>query len=897
MRRLRRILTGIRALLQRRRADADLDDELGAFLEAAVDDKTRRGMSHPDAVRAAQLQLGSAAAVKDWVRDAGWESTVETVWQDVKYAARMMRTSKAFTATTVLTLAVGVGANTAIFSVLNAVVLRELPYRDTGRLALLWTVNVRQNLRDGSSYLNFRDWKEQSRTFEGMAVYRRPEFTFGMLTTGSGRERIQLTYVGPDFFAVLGAAPVIGRTLDSADFGSVERPIVISHALWRQRFAGDPAAVGRSIEIDAAAYTVIGVMPADFAFPNANVQAWPPISLLSLWQRKDNPATRSGDQLMIVGRLAANTTRESARAEMAAIAARLRDAHPESNAGHGIQIEPLTDYLLGARTERSLWLLLGAVGFVLLIACANVAGLALARGAARQHEFSLRTALGASRVRLIRQSLIENMVIAATAASLGLFLAWAAGSVIRTWAARALPGLEAVRLDASVILFTLAVSGCGVVAGLLPVLRWFTRGSSTIGGDAGIAPGLAKNTRTIGARGSRRLRRGLVVAEVALAVVLLSGAGLLIRSYVRVLGTDRGFDTHRVLLLQIDLPPKYDGQAAKAEYFRTAFERLRALPGVVAAGAIDDLFITRQPDLRIVVEGQPIAAAGTAAPPLIRDRVAPGYFEAMGISLLGGRLLQDTDLVADIDRETPAAVVVNESMARRFWPGEKAVGKRFKYGLNPPANAPWATVVGVVANTKRQALDDAAVPCIFWPGFGYQMDIVVRTEGDPAIMRDTVRAALRSIDPAIAPYGILSVGQRLDETIALRTLQTLLLGALAAAAFILAVIGVYALIHHTVVEQTQEIGVRMALGATSASVLRMVLSTALGLAAIGLALGLAGSVALARTISSFLYETSPIDTVTFLAVPVLLLAMTTVACLVPARRAARIDPLSALRCE
>jgi predicted permease len=404
-------------------------------------------------------------------------------------------------------------------------------------------------------------------------------------------------------------------------------------------------------------------------------------------------------------------------------------------------------------------------------------------------------------------------------------------------------------------------------------------------------------SRTPGGRRTRRFRQTLVVAEIAVAVMLLAGAGLLIRSFVRLHGVDRGFDAAHVLSLRVDLGRRYDGQTAKAEYFRAAFERIRALQGVVAAGAIDDLFVRRHGDLRIVAEGAPPAAPGEAAPRLIRDRVVPGYFEAARIPLLRGRFLQDGDLVADLDRDHPKAVVINEAMARRFWPGGDPLGKRITYGENPGPNAQWSRVVGVVADMRRETLDRPAFPTIFWPGFGPQMDVVVRTGGDPAAMRDGIRAALLAVDPAVPPYGVAVAEQHLGQTVAVRTLQTLLLAALAAAALTLAVIGVYGLIHQSVAVRTREIGVRMALGATRMSVGRMVLATALRLTMTGLAFGLAGALVIGRSMAAFLYETSPLDLLTFLAVPVLLIAVTIAGTLVPARRAARVDPMAALRVE
>lgn len=810
---------------------------------------------------------------------------MRTFTRDLQYAVRSLMKNRGFAVVAVLTLAVGVGANTAIFSLLQAVVLQDLPYHRADRLVVLWTLNLRQNLPDGSSYLNFRDWKAQSRAFDDMAVYVRPEFTRGTITGGQEPERVHLAVVGPGFFRVLGAPPLLGRTFQPTDFDSAHRAVVISHGLWQQRFAGTSDIIGKSIEVDGAGCQIIGVMASDFQFPTPRVQLWQPASVLPFWKDlQHDERSRGSDGLVVLGRLAPTSTIESARAELTTIAARLRQAYPDTNAHFGVLMGPLTDHVIGSRTERSLWLLFGAVGFVLLIACANVANLALARGAARSNELSLRTALGASRLQLVRQTLTESLVLAAMAGSVGLIFAWLAAAALKAWASAALPRLGTVQLDLNVLLFALAVSlACGLLAGLFPALQLSTMNPVEALREGG--------PRALGGRGGRRLRHGLVITEIALAVVLLSGAGLLIRSFVHVRSADRGFDSRNVLLLQFDLPQKYDDEAKRMAYFREALERIRSLPGVVAAGAITDFFIHRQPDYRIALEGQPRSRPDDPVPPLTEDAVLPGYFEAMRIPLLRGRLLRESDLAPN----APRVVVINEAMARRFWPGGDPIGKRFKYGLDPGADTPWKTVVGVVADMRRRQLDEAAIPYMFQPGSGGQMDVAVRTLGNPDGLRTAIRAELRALDPATPPYGVITVEDRLGETVALRTLQTLLLGALAAAALVLAIIGVYGIVHQSVVARTREIGVRMALGASGSSVLKMILSGALGLSVAGLVLGMIGSLALARTISAFLYETSALDPLIYLAVPVLLVLVTTAACMVPARRAARVDPMTALR--
>jgi putative ABC transport system permease protein len=806
---------------------------------------------------------------------------MSTFIQDLRHGLRSLVKNPGFAAVAILTLALGVGANTAIFSVLRAVVLRDLPYHDPDRIAVLWTNNIRQNLPDGSSYLNFRDWKEQNRQFEQMAAYIRPEFTRGTITGDFGSERIHVGQVGPGFFELLGTSPLLGRTFEEADFIATPKTVVISHSLWQQRFAADRGVIGRTIRLGTSNVEIVGVMPPGFELPTADVQLWQPQWFGGGWL---DERSRGGDALVVIGRLTPAATIASARAEMDAIAARLRERYPQSNASLGVLTDSLVDRVIGRTTERSLWLLFGSVGFVLLIACANVASLVLARAARRRHEFSLRSSLGAGKMRLVRQTLTENLVLGMVAGAVGGLLAWVGTVALRSVAPGALPRAETIQVDGGVLVFLLAASlGSGLLAGLLPALQLSTTNPAEVLREGG--------TRALGGRGGRRVHQGLVVAEITLAVMLLSGAGLLIRSFTRLQATNRGFDSRNVLLLQVDLPGTYDNAAKRAAFFTEATRRIRSLPGVVAVGAISDFFIHRQPDYRVALEGQPPRRPDDPAPPLTEDQIVPGYFEAMRIPVLRGRLLQDSDLAPG----APPVIVINEEMARRFWPGQDPVGKRLKYGLDPGANMPWKTVVGVVADMRRQRLDEPAIPYMFQPGVISQMDLAVRTHGDPALVREAIRAEMRALDPTAPPYGIVTVEQRLGRTVALRSLQTMLLVGLAGVALILSVIGAYGVIHQSVAARTQEIGIRMALGANAASVLRMVLAGGLAPALAGLILGLAGSLALSRTISTFLYETSPIDPLVYAAVAALLVGVTTVACLVPARRAARFDPMAALR--
>jgi predicted permease len=803
------------------------------------------------------------------------------VGRDLRHGFRSLAKHPGFTAMAVATLALGVGANAAIFSVLRGVVLQDLPYHDAARIAVLWTKNLRQNLPDGSSYLNFRDWKDQSREFVDMAAYLRPEFTRGTLASGSQIDRVQTGLVGPGFFQLLGTPPLLGRTLQDGDFTDQPRAIVISHDLWQQRFAADPRVIGQTVLFNQQTVEVVGVMPPAFELPTADVQVWQPLFFGPTWQ---NPQSRDIDALVVLGRLAPSATITSARAEMDGIAARLRAAYPASNASLGVTTDPLTDRVIGGTTERALWLLFGSVGFVLLIACANVASLMLTKAAARRHEFSLRTSLGASKFRLVQQAVTEMLILSALAAAVGLLVARVGTLALGNFAAGALPRAEAIQMSPAVVLFLIAASlASGLLAAALPVLQLSTARPAELLREGG--------PRTLGGRSGRRIHQGLVTIEVALAVMLLCGAGLLIRSFQRVQGTARGFDSENVLLLQVDLPGAYDNQAKRTQFYLEAARRLRALPGVTAVGAISDFFIHRQPDYRIVLEGQAPRAPDEAAPPLTEDQVLPGYFEAMRIPLLRGRLLQESDLAPD----APQVVVINDAMARRFWPGQDPLGRRFKYGSDPGSKAPWKTVVGVVADMRRQRLDEPAIPYMFQPTVSSQMDIAVRTAGDPRDLRDALRAELRALDPNVPPYGIVTAEERLGQTVALRRLQTMLLGGLAAVALILALVGTYGVIQQGVAARTREIGIRVALGANAQAVRTMVLVGGMMPAAGGLALGLLGAAALSRIVASFLYETSPFDPLIYVAVTVLLLVVTTMACVVPARRAAGLDPSAALR--
>ena len=805
---------------------------------------------------------------------------METFLQDLRYSLRALAKAPGYTAVAVLTLALGVGANAAIFSVLQAVVLRDLPYRDPDRIAVMWTRNIRQNLPDGTSYLNFRDWKAQSRQFEAMAAYVRPEFTRNTLG-GTDTARIQVGVVGQGFFELLGAAPIIGRTFAPTDFSATPRAVVISHGLWLQRFAGDPAVVGKSVQLGDATVQIIGVMPREFELPTDDVQLWQP-----LWfdaeDEKEGDA-RSSDGLVVIGRLAPSATIGSARAELDAIAADLRTRHPTTNAAFGVTTDRLVDRVIGATTERSLWLLFGAVAFVVLIACTNVANLVLSRAVERRHEFSLRTALGAGTARLARQVLTESLALSLLAGGVGLVLAWAGTHALRALAPGALPRADSIQMDAGVVLFLLLTTvGCGLLAGLLPALQLSMVRPAEVLREAG--------PRALGG-GGRRLHQGLVVAEIALAV-MLHGWRRSSDSQLRA----RAVGEPRFRLEQ--RPAAAGGSAA---HLRQPAEVGGVLHRGDAARARPAWRPGRGRDLGLLHPSTARLshrARGATATPSGRARAAVDRGQRRARVFRGDA--HPGDPRPDAGRERSRG---RGAAGRRDQRGDgppllaRPGGNRppVQVRLDPGAERPWKTVVGIVADMRRQRLDEPAIPYMFQPGVIPAMDIVVRTAGDPERWRDTIRAEMRKIDPMVPPYGMVTVEQRLGRTVALRRLQTMLLLALAAVALTLAMIGAYGVIHQSVTARTREIGVRMALGASAAAVQRMVLAGGLAPAVAGLTLGLFGSLALSRTLSTFLYDTSALDPLIYASVTVLLLAIATVACLAPARRAARFDPMLALR--
>ena len=805
------------------------------------------------------------------------------MWTDVKYTLRSLTRQPLFYSVVILTLALGVGANAAIFTVVNAVLLRPLPYPDPDRLMMLWTYNPRQGFdKDVGTYPNFEDWRRGSQSFERMSGY----FGTSMTLTGSGDPvQIRGARVTHEFFDTMQVRPALGRPFapENGRAGG-ERVVVLAHGLWNRRFGADPATVGRQVMLNGTSHEVLGVMPPAFAQPS-DAEFWVPLAPVGQFQSLFT--SRGSYWLTIAGRLKPGVTQAAAQAEMDGIAARLEREYP-ANAGIGVRLVPMHEELVGD-VKRPLLILLGAVCFVLLIACANVANLLLTRAASRTRELAIRSALGAGRRRLGRQLLTESLVLGLLGGIAGLGLAAWATDVLRSLAPPELPRLTDVAVDARVLLYTAAASLLtSVLFGVVPAFHATRREVGTT---------LKEGGRTGTDRRSGRLRSALAVSELAIALVLLVGASLLIRSFLTLSREDPGFARDGVLTLRLQLPAAKYGQPAQvAAFHEQLIERLGALPGVESAAAGSTLLLSRLPNsAEINIEGRPPLPADAVNAPVPYDSVSPAFFTTLQIPLRRGRFFSHTD-----GPDAPQVAIVNESFVRRFFPGEDPLGRRVTFGTPGRPDTRWQTIVGVVADTKRGGFGRPAWAEIYFPmqqAPDPRVFVFVRTGGDPMALASAAQAAVWSIDRDQAIAGILTVRDLLAQREASRWFTTLLLGLFAGVALVLAAIGIYGVIAYSTAQRTQEIGIRLALGADRRSVLRLVLGGGLRIAAAGLALGLAGALALTHVLSSLLYGVGTRDPLTFVAVPSVLLLVSLAACWIPARRALRVDPLTALRSD
>ena len=883
--RLRTLATRIWAVLAMRRPGRDLDDELRAHFEMLVEQNIKRGMSAAEARRQARQELGGTEQIKEAVHDQRGLPLIESVFADIRYAARVLRKSAGFTTVAVLTLALGIGANTAIFSVVDAVFFASLPYPHSDRLVMVWEdvhLPHYQNSENTPAPGNFADWQKRNTVFSGMAAIRYRSWNL----TGSGEPvRIEGEAFSSNIFSVLQTYPVLGQpfTAEEDRPGDASHVALLGYSLWVSRFGSDPNVVGRSVLLDGDSYKVLGVMPANFHFPDPDDQLYVPLALSS-----EELANHNSHFLRVVARLKDGVQVEQAQAEMAVIARQLTREHPDSNTGVGSRVIPLREEIAG-NMRLPLLVLFGVVALLLLMVCANVANLLLARASVRAREFAVRAALGANRARVLRQLLVESILLALLGGFVGLLLAY--------WGIYALRGYATINqsfaqagLDARVCLFTLGVSVlAGLIFGLAPAFQ------SSRDGISGV---LKEGGRDSSSREHLRARGSLIVAETALGVVVLIGTGLLLRSFVRLQNVPLGFQPENVLTLRVILRgPRYAALTQRTNFYRQAFERIRALPGVRAVAGISFLPLTLQGRTTgLTVEGRPPAAPGEL--PFADFRaVSPGYFAAMGTPVLRGR-----DFSWNDSPGTPLDAVVSRTMARNFWPNAGAIGKRFKLG---PADGkdPWITVVGVVADVRQLNLTTEPRPAMYFTvtqdaGIGDTLrDWVIRTSGDPADIASSAREAIWSLDPSLPISRIQTMEQVHDSYLGPQRFELSLVALFGVLGLVLAAVGLYGVTAYAVSRRTHEIGIRVALGAQRSDVMRLVIGAGAKLALIGVAIGAVSALALTQLIAGLLFEVNAADPLTFAAVAALLCVVALLACYVPARRAMRVDPVVALRHE
>jgi len=873
----------IRSVCRRSVSELDLDEELRYFLDEREQHYLAGGMSVPEARQAARRDIGSLAVIKDACRDAWRVRLWDDLARDLKDTVRRLRKAPAFTLTIVVVLALGIGANAAIFSIVHRVVLAPLPFAEPSRLMAIesWVRESGPEEGDSVAYLDFLDWRAQSSSvFDGMAAFTTPP---RVALTGAGETAgIQAAAVAGDLFRVLGVAPLAGRPLtpeDDAD--AAPAVIVISESLWSDKFSRDPAVIGRALTIDRKSYTVVGVMPAAFNFPiqTGRIDVWAPIAkwpLIAMFARE-----RGAHFLETVARLRSDRTIAEAQAVLSAIAARLDAAYPKTNARRVVGIGPLQDRV--ARNYRlALLVLLAAVAVVLLIACANVANLLLARSAARRHEMAVRLALGASRARLVRALLTESLLLALAAGIAGVVIASLIRPALLASVPVQIPRLDAVRIDVRVFLFSALMSiATAIVFGLAPAMQL----SQAAAGDA-----LTEHGRHASHRGTVWTRHGLIVGEVALSLVLVAGAGLLLRTLLHLQRLDTGFAIGQTLTVDLSIPEtRYPNVDAVRRMYREMLDRVGRVPGVRSRAMATILPLSGNNfDVNFRPEGMVVDRARRPLAQLVS--ISPDYFATMGIQLLQGRIFSERDTDSG-----PRVVVINETMARRYWPGVNAVGRAV--AVNDDG---LRQIVGVVADVKATSLTEASSVQVYTPYPQMPLpflSLIVRTDVPPATVAGPLRAALAAVDPDQAVAEIGSIEAFVNRSLAAPRFNASLVSTFAAFALLLAGIGLYGVTTYAVAQREREFGIRVALGASPSDIRSLVISQALQLGGVGFGIGLVASAASARLISGLLFGIGALDVPTFAATSALMLTILLVAAYLPARRATRVDPAITLRAE
>jgi len=895
------VVARIKGSAQGSAAETELDEELQAHAQLLIEEKIRQGMSPEDARHQAMLTLGNHARIREEYRRQAGLPFFEVLMQDMRYCLRTLRRYPGFAAVAVITLALGIGANTAMFSIVNGVLLRPLPYSHPEQLVSVFsTFSGQEGLESGStSPPDFRTLRQRNHTLAGLSAY----YPTGMNLTGAAQpERVRALIVSADYFSTLGVQPAMGRNFLSTEeqWGS-HHVAIVSNAFWRTHFNGDLNFSASKLTLDGEPYSVIGVMSPDF-YVEMPAQVWLPMA----WKPHDNYDSHNNYFLSMVGRLRPGVTPQQMFSDLNAIMLSIAQQFPE-NKGIGAALKPLREVWLGD-VRPALMVLLGAVAFVLLIACVNLANLLLARSATRRKEIAIRSALGANHRRLLRQFITESILLSCLGGAVGLALAYFSLRLLPL-AGDLLPRIQQVRLDGWVLLFTAAISVItGLLFGLMPAFR-----NSRA---AGVNETLKEGGRYSSSASTQRFRTALVISEVALATVLLAGSGLAIRSFARLLSVDPGFSADHVLTFSVNLPASYDPQPDPlrigapprvTEFFEQLLSRIEQLPGVKDAGTVSSLPLQGESWGKFFFPlDRPLPVSMDKGEHVQYRAVLGHYFEGLRIRLLRGRLLNEHDIP-----NAPYAVVINEALARRDWPGQSPLGKvvllsppvsLLPPGLAPPGYKPQQfTVVGVVSDVHYGRMQENALPTVYASllqhDFSLSPSITIRAAGDPTLLVSSIRGILAQIDKNVPMARVMTMNEIMSSSVAQPRLEAILLGFFGSLALLLAGIGIYGVIAYSVSQRTSEIGIRMALGASRFSVLRMVLSQGLRLASMGLGIGLVLALALTRLMSGILFGISPTDPATFVAILVILAIIALLACFLPARRATRVDPMVALRYE
>jgi putative ABC transport system permease protein len=877
MRRLRALLLRFRGLLRNRERDQEFTNELESHVQMHIEDNLRRGMNAQEARREALMKLGGVTQTAESYRERRGVPIVETLLQDLRFAARMLRKNPGFTAVAVLVMALGIGANIAMFSVVNAVLLRPLAFNDPDRIVTLSSLWMKSGHHGQVSAPDYRDWRDQSSTFDSMAYYENWDTA---VTAGSGAEYVHFAMASPELFRVFRVQPVAGRefSAEEAKPGS-SGAVILSSTYAVNHFGSTANALGHSVRMLSKTLDVVGVMPPGFRFPE-KTDIWFPANTIIR-----DTESRSGHNYLVVARLKPEVTLEQAQAQMTAIGTRLTEKYPDSNTGKNVAVTRMRDAMVGD-FRLTLWIMLAAVGVVLLIACANLANMLLAKSVARTREIAIRAALGAGRGRIVRQLITESVVMALLAGAVGVLLALWGSRLLVALAPGDVPRLSEVGIDAPVLAFALGVSVlASLLFGLAPALQ-----TLRVDLNKSLKQG---TTRTSGGAIADRMRALLVVAEIALSMMLLTGAGLLLKSFIALQNVTLGFRPQRVLVMEASVPASDLESARRASrFYSDLLEQVRAIPGVASVGATRNVPVQVTSNGGYWIDHLP-AELNVSAPQSVFSVVAPSAFATLGIPLIQGRDFNESDTY-----DAPFSAVINEKLARDAFPGQNPLGRIIYCGLdsmNPmkiigvvgdvrqfgPAETPWAEIYMPYQQHPRPASD---------------LSVLVRTTIEPDALMQTLRSKVRELSVDV-PVKFTTMEAALSENVAAPRFRTLLLGIFAGLAMCLAMVGVYGVMSYVVGQRSNEIGLRMALGASPRDVLRLVLRQGLLLAAIGIAIGLACSVAMTRLLASMLFGVKATDPLTYGAVVVLLASVAMLASYVPARRAMRVDPIVALRYE